>query len=87
MADPGQRVLAGTRPGGRGASLDCWRGLRVESSMVWVEGASGVVGAGRPSSRISMASALSEEAADISSSEVGGASGSGEGIGLALLSL
>jgi len=61
--------------GGAGASLVCWRGLGVERSMVWVEGASGVEGAGWPSSPTSMASSLSEEASDSSLSEGGGASG------------
>jgi len=69
-------VGAGWDPlGGAGASQDCWTGLGVERSMGWAEGASGVAGAGRPSSPISMASSLSEEASDYSSSEGGGASG------------
>ena len=61
--------------GGAGASLVRWAGLGVERSMGRVEGASGVAGAGRPSSPTSMASSLSEEALDNSSSEGGGASG------------
>jgi len=60
---------------GAGASLDCWRGLGVERSIVWAGGASGVVGAGRPSSLTSMTSSLSEEASDSSSSEGEGALG------------
>jgi len=75
VAGPCQWVLAGTRWGGPGASRDCWRGLGVERSMGRAEGASGVVGAGRPSSPTSMAFSLSEEASDGSSSEGGGASG------------
>ena len=55
--------------GGTGASLVCWRGLRVERSMVWAEGALGVEGAGWPSSPTSMASSLFQEASDSSSSE------------------
>jgi len=55
--------------------------------MVLVLGASGVEGAGWPSSSTSMASSLSEEASDSSSSEGGGASGLGGGTGLALHSL
>ena len=47
----------------------------MERSKVWAGGASGVEGAGRPSSRTSMASSLSEKASDTSSSE--GAAGSG----------
>jgi len=43
--------------------------------MVGAEGASGVVGAGRPSSPTSIAASLSEEASDSSLSECGGASG------------
>ena len=67
---------AGLGPlGGAKVLLVCRGGLGVERSMVWVEGASGVVGAGRPSSPTSMASSLSEEASDTSSSEGGGASG------------
>ena len=61
--------------GGAGESLDCWRGLGVERSIVWAEGALGVVGAGWPSSPTSMASILSEEASDNCSSEGGGALG------------
>jgi len=61
--------------GGAGASRDCWRGLGVERSIGRAEGASGVMGAGRPSSPTSMASSLSEEASDSSSSEGGEASG------------
>jgi len=81
-------VGAGWDPlGGAGASLDCWRGLGVERWMAWVEGASGVVGAGRPSSPTSMASLLSEEASDSSWSEGGGASSSEGGTALALHSL
>jgi len=69
-------VGAGWDPlGGAGASLVCWRGLGVERSMVWPEGASGVEGAGWPSLPTSMASSLSGEASDSSSSEGGGASG------------
>jgi len=59
--------------GGAGAFLDCWRGLGVERSKAGVEGASGGVGAGRPLSLTSMASSLSEETSDSSSSEGGGA--------------
>ena len=55
--------------------------------MAWAEGASGVEGAGWPSSPTSMASSLLEEASDSSSSEGEGASGCGGGIGLALHSL
>jgi len=51
------------------------------------EGASGVVGAGRPSSPTSMASSPSEEAADRCLSEGGRASGCRGWIGLALHSL
>jgi len=69
-------VGAGWDPlGGAGVSRDCWRGLGVVRSMGRAEGASGVVRAGRPSSPTSMASSLSEEASDSSSSERGGASG------------
>jgi len=69
-------VGAGWDPlGGAGASLDCCGGLGVERSMVWVEGTSGVLGAGRPSLPKSMVSSLSEEALDSSSSDGGGASG------------
>ena len=64
------QVGAGWDPlGGTGASQDCWRGLGVERSMGKADGASGVEGAGRPSSLTSMASSLSEEASDSSSSE------------------
>jgi len=70
-------VGAGWGPlvGGAGAFLVYWGGLGVERLMVWVEGTSGVEGAGRPSSPTSMASSLSEQASDSSSSEGGGASG------------
>ena len=69
-------VGAGWDPlGGAGASRVRWVGFGVERSTGWAEGASGVVGAGRPSSPTSMASSLSEEASDSSSSEGGGASG------------
>jgi len=69
-------VGAGWDPlGGAGASRVCWAGGEVERSMGRVEGGSGVVGAGWPSSPTSMASSLSEEASDSSSSEGGGASG------------
>ena len=68
-------VGAGWDPlGGAGASLVCWRGLGVERLMFWVEEASGVEGAGWPSSPTSMASSLSEKASDSSSLEGGGAS-------------
>jgi len=68
-------VGAGWDPlGGAGASRDCWRGLGVERSMGRAEGASGVVGAGWPSSPTSMASSQSEEASDSSSLQGGGAS-------------
>ena len=57
-------VGAGQGPlGGAPVSLD-WRGLGVERSIVWAEGALGVQGAGRPSSPTSMASSLSEEGLD-----------------------
>jgi len=69
VAGPGQWVLAGTRWGGAGASLECWRGLWVERSVGLVEGASEVGGAGRPSSPTSMASSLSEEASHSPASE------------------
>jgi len=75
VAGSGQWVLAGTCWGGAGASLDCWRGLAVGRSTGRVVRASGVVGAGWPSSPTSMASSISEEASDSSSSEGGGASG------------
>jgi len=69
-------VGAGWDPlGGAVASRDCWRGLGVERSTERAKGASGVVGAGRPSSPTSMASSLSEEASDSFSLEGGGASG------------
>ena len=78
-------VGAGWDPLGRaGASRDCWGGLGVKRSMGRVEGASGVVGAGRPSSPTAMASSLSEEASDSSPSEGGGAPGWGGWTGLAL---
>jgi len=48
-------------------------GMGVERSTVWAGGASGVEGAGRPSSPTSMASSLLEEASDSSSSEGAGA--------------
>ena len=76
--------LEGVTGGGAGAFLVCWRGLGMERSTVWVEGALGVEGPGRPSWPTSMASSLSEEASDSSSLEGGGGSGSGGGIGLAL---
>ena len=73
---------SGTRPvgsgwgplGGARASLGR-RGLGVERSTVWVVRALGVEGAWRPLSPTSMASALSEEASDSSSSEDGVVSG------------
>jgi len=69
-------VGAGWGPlGGVGVSLVCRRSLRVERSMAWAGGALAVEGAGWPSSPTSMASSLSEEASDSSSSEGGGASG------------
>jgi len=69
-------VGAGWDPvGGAGASRVRWVGFGVERPMGRAEGASGVLGAGRPSSPTSMASSLSEEALDSSSSESGGASG------------
>jgi len=61
-------------PRGARASLGR-RGLGVERSTVWVAGALGVEGAWRPSSPTSMASSVSEEASDSSSSEGGEASG------------
>ena len=61
--------------GGAVASGECWRALGVERSMGWAGGASEVAGAGRPSSPTSMASSISEEASDSSSSEGEGASG------------
>ena len=61
--------------GGAGASLEVWRGLGVERSRLWVEGASGVVGARWPSSPTSRTSSLSKVASDSSSSEGAGASG------------
>jgi len=65
-------VGAGWDPlGGAGASLDWWRGLGVEGSIVQAGGASGVVGAGRPSLPTSMASSLSEEMSDSSLSKGG----------------
>jgi len=68
-------VGAGWGPlGSEGASLGR-RGLGVERSTVWVAGALGVSGVGLPSSPTSMASSLSEEASDSSSSEGGEASG------------
>jgi len=68
-------VGAGWGPlGGARVSFDWRMGLGVETLMVWVGGASGVEGAGRPSSPTSMASSLSEEASDSSSSEGAGAS-------------
>ena len=69
--------------GGARTSLVCWRGLGVDRSMVWAEGASGVEGAGWPTSPTSMASSQSEDASDSSSSEGGRASGRGGGIGRA----
>jgi len=86
LAEPdGLKEVTGGRPlpvgagwdplGVVGASRDCWRGRGVERSMGRAEGASGVVGAGRPLPPTSMASSLSEEASDSSSSERGGASG------------
>jgi len=74
-------VGAGWDPlGGAGAFLFCWRGPGVERSMVWVKGASGVAGAGPQSSPTSMASSLSEEASDSSSSEGGGPRAEGAGL-------
>ena len=52
-----------------------WSGLVVERSMIWAEGASGVHGAGRPSSPTSMPSSQLEEASDSSLSERGGGLG------------
>jgi len=81
-------VGAGWDPlGGAGASQDCWRGLGVERSMGRADGATGVVGAGWPSSPTSMASSLLEEVSDSSSSEGGEALGPGGGTGLAMHSL
>jgi len=81
-------VGAGWDPlGGAGTSLVCWRGRGVERSMVWAEGASGVEGPGWPLSPTSIASSLSEEGSDSSSSEGGGALGCGGGTALALYSV
>jgi len=74
---------SGTWPVGAGwgllgsarASLGRWGGRGVERSTVWVAGALGAEGAWRPSSTTSMASSLSEEGSDSSSSEGGLASG------------
>jgi len=74
-AGPDQWVQAGARWGGVEASLVCWSGPGVERSMVLADWGSGVEVAGWPSSPISMASSVSEEASDSSSSEGGGASG------------
>jgi len=69
-------VGAGWGPlGGAGSFLEWQRGLGVERSTVWVRGALGVEGPGRPSSPTSMASSLSEEASNSFSSEDAGASG------------
>ena len=69
-------VGAGWDPlGGKGASLGRLGGLGVERSTVWVEGALGVENVWWPSSPTSMASSLSEEASDSSSSEGGEVSG------------
>jgi len=68
-------MLAGTRWGGAVASLDWWRGLGVERSIVWGGGASGVEGAGPPSSPTSMASSMLKEASECASSEGAAASG------------
>jgi len=64
-------VGAGWDPLG-GASRDPWGGLGVERWMGWAGGVSGVAGSGRLSWPTSMASSLSEEASDSSSSEGGG---------------
>ena len=61
--------------GGVEVSRDCWRALGVERSMGRADGASGVLRAGRPELLTSMASSLTQEASDNSSSEGGGASG------------
>jgi len=69
-------VGAGWGPlGGAGASLDWWRGLGVERSIVRAGGALGEEGAGRQSSPTSMGSTLLEEVSDSSSSEGAEASG------------
>jgi len=69
-------VGAGRDPlGGAWVSFERRTGLVVERSTLCAGGASGVEGAGRPSSPTSMASSLSEEASDSSSSEGAGASG------------
>jgi len=85
MGPDGLEGVTGGRPlpvgarsdwlGGAGASRDCWSGLGVERSMGRAEGASGVVGAGLPSSATSLASSRLQERADSSSSEGGVASG------------
>ena len=74
--DKPEPVDAGWGPlGGAGTSPEGRRGLGVERSMVWVGGALGLGGAWWLSSPTSMASSLSEEALDSSSSEGGAASG------------
>jgi len=68
-------VGAGWDPLGSARAVGWGGGVGVERSTVWVVGALGVEGAWRPSSTTSMASSLSEEASDSSSSEDGVASG------------
>jgi len=81
-------VGAGWDPlGGAGALLVCSRDLGLERLMVWAGGASGVEGAGWPSSPTSRASLLAEVALDSSSSEGGRAPGCRGGIGLDVHSL
>ena len=77
--------VSGGKPGPVGAgwgplegswvSIEWGGALGVEWALVWSEGALGVVGAGPTSLPTSMASSLSEETLDISSSEGGRASG------------
>ena len=75
MASPGQWVLDGARWGGAQSFLESWWGLAVERSTIWVGWAFAVEGACWPSSPTSMASSLSAERSDSSSSEGGVASG------------
>jgi len=86
VASLGQWVLAGARWEGAGSFQEWRRGLGVERSTVWMGGASGAEGDCWALSPISMASSLSEEVSDSSSSEGGWASGCGGGTPVASLS-
>jgi len=72
VASPGQRGLAGACWGGAGVASVLWGGLGVERLIVAAGGGSGVEGAGRPSSAISMTSSQLEWLSARSCSEGGG---------------